>query len=232
MEQKISLEEHPIFYSISHEEILLLKNCFHFLERSFRKQDYILMEGDEIHQIGLILSGTILMEKVGISGNYSFVTELKKGDILAEPFMGNHVICSSVNYKAVTPCNILFFEYRDMWQPCNKNCRFHSKFTQNLMNLLALKTRSMMAKIELLSQKTLREKIFLFLQLEKSKESLTNFKPDPSFPKLVENQVYVPFNHTELAEYLCVNRSSLVRELGHLKKDCLLSCKNHIYTLH
>ena len=47
-----------------------------------------------------------------------------------------------------------------------------------------------------------------------------------------DNGIYVPFNHTELADYLCVNRSALVRELGRMKNEHILDInKNMFYIL-
>lgn len=204
-----SLQQHPLFASMSKEDIEILFSCFHFHTRKFQKDEYIIMEGDPIQQVGLILSGEILMEKEDYYGNNYFFMELRKWELFAETFMGDRIQKSTVNYRALSPSKILFFEYQTLWQPCEKHCRCHIVFTENLMNLLALKTRTLLAKIELLSIKSLRDRIlsFLFLFSNNGKQ----------------HEFLVPMNQTEIAEFLCVNRSALARELSRMKQDGILN---------
>lgn len=225
------IQHHPIFEGMTEEEISLIMKCFQFTKKEYMKNEYIILEGDEVQSVGLILKGTVLMEKDDPFGNNYFVTELREREIFAEPFMGSYIQHSSVNYKTLSNCSVLFFQYQSMWKPCNKNCPCHSKFTENLMNLLAMKTRSMMAKIEILSKKSLRDRILTFLHIIKTHQDIVGFHVEFSSHQLKENEIFVPFNHTEMAEYLCVNRSAFVRELSKMKKEGVIGYEGRAFRL-
>lgn len=209
------IKNHPLFYRMTENDIIKIFSCFSFQEKKYLKGEYILLEGNPVKMIGIILKGTILIEKDDVSGNICFFMELQQNEIFAESFMNYEVLPSSVNYKAITDCSILYFNYKDIWKLCENNCSCHPIFTENLMNLLALKSRSFMLKVEILSKKSLRERILTFLSTQRQGH----------------NEFFIPYNHTEMAEYLGVNRSALVRELTRMKKERIINYHKNMYTL-
>lgn len=225
------LKYHPLFESMTEEQIHTILTCFSFTHKAFTKDEYILLEGDPVRSVGIIIHGTVLMEKSDYYGNNYFFTELREHEIFGEPFMDSTIQISSVNYKAMTNCSILFFQYKDMWRPCQKNCICHSIFTENLMNLLAMKTRSLLAKIEILSQKSLRDRILTFFNILYHHNHIVGMRKNPVPSSLKPNQFFIPYNHTEMAEYLGVNRSALVRELKRMKEENLIDYEKNVYTL-
>lgn len=239
------LKEHPLFKGFTDDDIKHIVDNFFFIQKAYTKDEYILLEGDPVHSVGLIISGSILMEKVDHAGNHYIFNELEELELFAEPFIGSYIQSSSVNYKAKSDCIILLFHYKSATKPTLKYYNCYVKFTENLMYLLALKTRSLLTKIELLSQKSMREKILSFLHILKTQQSLDEFdihrkylkrtmhNSNTDVPKSLETGgIYVPFNRTELADYLCVNRSSLVRELGRMKKEHIIDFNQNIFYLY
>lgn len=226
-----TLKHHPIFHRMNDEEIKKILHCFSFSKKEYSKDEYIFMEGDPMQLVGVILHGTILMEKNDLYGNNYFFTELREHEIFAEPFMGSMIQPSSVNYKAMAQCTILFFHYRDMWRPCEYNCSCHSVFTENLMNLLAMKSRYLLAKIEILSKKSLRDRILSFFNIIYQQNPMAGKQENKAPAYLEHNRFFIPYNHTEMAEYLGVNRSSLVRELKRMKDEHIIDYEKNIYTL-
>lgn len=225
------IKHHPLFLGIKENEILELLSCFSFQEKNYKKDEYIILEGDPVQLVGVILHGTILMEKNDPYGNNYFFTELREHEIFAEPFMGYSIQGSSVNYKAMTNCLILTFPYKLIWRPCSKNCVYHSVFTENLMNLLAMKTRTLLAKIEILSKKSIRDRILTFLSIIQTNRDIIGFHQDSYTHTDKKNGIFIPFNNTEIAEYLCVNRSALVRELTKMKTENIISIENNIFRI-
>jgi hypothetical protein len=72
-------------------------------------------------------------------------------------------------------------------------------------------------KLEYLSKRTTREKLLSFLSAQAVSAKST----------IVE----IPFNKTELAEYLCVDRSALSRELSAMKAEGLLQYDKNSFEL-
>ncbi len=230
------LQDHPLFLNLSPEQIHYLSEYYRFTEKKYHKNEYLLLEGEFVEYVGIIAKGTILMEKNDISGNQYFFTELREHEIFAEPFIDHSVRTSFVNYKAITNCTIYLFHYTDLWKRLNQPDLAHIIFTENLFCLLARKTRGLLLKMELLSKKTIRERILTLLFMLKSNPDLLGFsKPSEQTLTLKDYSsdtlIAVPLNRTELAEYLCVNRSALVRELSHMKNEKLLDYEDYIYHL-
>lgn len=227
MNQSELVKHHPLFSGLSISEIETVLSCFHFQNKEYSKNEYILMEGDHVLYVGVILHGTVLMEKNDLYGNSYFFTELREHEIFGEPFMGQNIQNATVNYRAMTNCRILIFPYHEIWKSCQNNCNAHRIFTQNLMNLLAAKTRTLLAKIEILSKKSLRDRILTFLNNAKNNQDIIKRHT----ASLNKNQLTVNLNHTELAEYLGVNRSALVRELSRMKEEKIILLEKNVYTL-
>ena len=67
------------------------------------------------------------------------------------------------------------------------------------------KNYQMNVKVDILSQKTTREKLLTFL----SRQAI----------RLGKQQFEIPFNRQQLADYLSVDRSAMTVELGKLKEE-------------
>ena len=78
---------------------------------------------------------------------------------------------------------------------------------ENLIKSLARKNLILNQKVRILSQKSLRDRILIYLG---------------TLPKDKNGFVKIPFTQTALAEYLGVNRSALSRELGRMQNEKLL----------
>ena len=231
MKYMAQLKYHPLFCRMEEKDIKKILSCFSFKYKNYSKDEYIILEGDPVQIIGIIIYGTVLMEKNDLYGNNYFFTELGEHDIFAEPFMDSIIQSSSVNYKAMTNCCILFFDYHDMWQPCECHCPCHLLFIQNLMNLLAMKSRILLAKIEILSKKALRDRILTFFNIVYHHNYNIGIKENHAPVPLEPGQLFIPYNHTEMAEYLGVNRSALVRELKRMKDQHIIDYEKNIYTI-
>lgn len=79
------------------------------------------------------------------------------------------------------------------------------------------KTMHLTQKMNVLSKRTIREKIMTFLISEASKNG--------------SHKITLNFNRQELADYLCVDRSALSRELGKLKNEGQLDFNSNYFEL-
>jgi len=116
---------------------------------------------------------------------------------------------------AAEPCAVLLLDCRRMVSTCREACTFHTRLVSNMLGILAGKNILLTRKMEHLSQKTTREKLLSYLV------SLAG--PD--------GRVTLPFTRQELAEYLCVDRSALSRELGRMREDGVLEFERNRFVL-
>ena len=84
--------------------------------------------------------------------------------------------------------------------------------------MIADKNRHLMQKIEATSRGSVRDKILTFLSMEARRQGSATF--------------VLPLNRTEMAEYLCINRSAMTRELSALKKEGLIDIDRDRFTLY
>ena len=80
------------------------------------------------------------------------------------------------------------------------------------------KAVSLSERIEVLSQRTIEDKLLSFLQII---ENNTAAGKSPQ----------IPFSTTALSDYLCVNRSALQREITKLKKSGVLTISKRKFKL-
>ena len=72
-------------------------------------------------------------------------------------------------------------------------------------------------KIEVVSKKTLREKILSYLSQEAQKQDSRYFE--------------IPLGRLELADYLCTDRSALTRELGKMRQEGLIDYDKNLFRI-
>jgi len=235
---------HALFSELSLGEIERIWKCFHFTVRHYRKGEYILMEGDEVRLVGIIVSGDILLEKEDIFGEGCFFLKLQAGELFGDMFIGGQIHKSTINYRALSDCEVVVFQYRTLWEGRQLTaclfsdggtstqgqgigrhiCDCHLKFIENLTGLLAVKTRRLLAKVEILSTPFLRKRILTCLRVLGERQGVRD-------PETGAYTVMLPFHKTELAEFLCVNRSALMRELSKMKQEGILQCEGNRYTV-
>jgi CRP-like cAMP-binding protein len=84
--------------------------------------------------------------------------------------------------------------------------------------MIGAKNRRLMERIEVSSQGSVREKILTYLSMEARRQGKSNFR--------------LPLRRTEMAEYLCINRSTMSRELSALKNEDAIDFDKDYFTLH
>ena len=100
---------------------------------------------------------------------------------------------------------------------CNENCDFHSELIKTLPHLFLKEIIDLNTRIELLSKRTIREKLLSYFAIISAKNISRSF--------------VIPFSLTDLADYLSVDRSAMMRELGYLKTDKIIEKNGNRITL-
>jgi len=197
-----------LFEDITAADVIQLLSCLAVHPRSFEKGAVILREGDPIESIGIILTGFVQIVRNDYAGNRIIQAGFGSGSIFAESFVCAGVRQSPVNVVATEDSSILFVPFTKMIRSCETACSFHHQLIENMMKLLARKNLMLNAKLEIAAKRTIREKVVAYLELEQKKSGQAIFD--------------IPFGRNELADYLCVDRSALSRELGNMKESGLI----------
>lgn len=206
-----------LFAGIREEELSPMLHCLQSFEKSYQKGELILLESHAVRNVGLILTGTVHMVKEDEEGGETLILSMKEGELFGESFSCGSHMDARVSFLAAAPSTILFLPFHRVIHTCNMTCTFHHRLIENMVRMIGDKNVQLMRKIEIISQKTLREKVLTYLRLQAETQQ--------------SQRVNVPLGRVELADYLCANRSALTRELAAMKQDGILDYDKNVFVL-
>lgn len=191
-----------------------LSNCVNVQKKIFNNKEVIINNNSSKKQIGFITYGTANIIKTDINGNTTILRDLKINDIFSNLFFQDSE--DEIYIISNKTTEVIFIDYYSILKHCTKECPFHNNLILTLYDLLINDNKKQNEKIELLSQKTVREKILYFLKHRMNKDKV--FK--------------VTTSYKAIAEYIVVDRSNLMRELNKMEEEKIIKRdKDIIYYL-
>lgn len=209
--------KNALFAGINREELRSLLGCLSARMVLFPKGAPVFLEGDPAGSIGFVLEGAVEIVHDDFYGNRSLLTIAEESELFGEGFACAGVDTMPVSGYALRDTKLLWLECRKMLTVCSNACRFHGALIQNLLQVVAHHNLLLSQKIRIMSQKTTRDKLMLYL-LEQAKQ-----KGSAEFT--------IPLSRQALADYLGVERSAMSAELSKLRKEGLLESKGSWFRL-
>ncbi len=194
----IELQEKENYHNLKNN----LKTCINIHQKKFQNKELILSLSPIKKQIGLITNGKAIIMKTDINGNTIIIRELKENDIFSNLFFNDSE--DEIYIISENTTEVMFIDYYNILN-CHRNCPFHQNLILFLFDLLINDNKEQNEKIELLSKRTVRDK-FLFFLKKRSKN----------------NKFKVTTSYTKIANYLCVDRSNLMRELSKMEQKKII----------
>lgn len=219
MDAKVSLQkinETPLFDGLGIDEVKNVLSKVNALVKSFRKSDYIYLAGDCVENLCVVINGTVQMIKEDIWGDKSIIANLGVGSVFAENFLGNRGERSIVSYFAASDSEILMLPFGKMMHGTGDSA-VQSRLVFNIVSILADNNTKLIEKTEILCKKTLRGKILAYLEQEAANQK--------------SRKIVIPFNRTDMANYLDADRSALTRELAKMREEGLISFEKNVFEL-
>ncbi|MCR5601848.1 MAG: Crp/Fnr family transcriptional regulator [Ruminococcus sp.] len=211
-------EDNILFKGIDQSDCQRMISCFNADIKTFRSGQKIMDYSDNPDKLGVILCGTAVMVRYDINGVRSIMESLNEQSIFGVYFTFTASQRSGIEIVAETECNVMFVRRSEITKRCEKACQCHSKVVENLLQLMSEKAISLNERIEVLSQRTIEEKLISCLSIIEEKT------PNGKAPQ-------IPFSTTALSDYLCVNRSALQREITRLKNNGVLTISKRKFKL-
>ena len=206
-----------LFAGINSEEINGLLMCINAHTKDAAKGEMILSEGEPAESLGIVLEGAVQIVREDYDGSRSIIAHIEAGGMFAETFACAGIARMPVSVVMSQNGKVLLIKARRVLQPCSHCCAHHNLLMMNLMKILAGKNLLSNQKMEILSQKTTREKLLTYLRIEAKNKASAAFA--------------IPFDRQELADYLGVDRSGLSTEIGKLQKEGVLRCDRKNFEL-
>ena len=191
-------------------------NCSKVQKKNFHKGEVITNYIAKRNQLCILLSGEANLVRYDFNGNKTIVEHFSNNDIFGEIF---YTVSTNneLFVEALTNSVVLFFIYDDIKEKCKNNCSFHNKLLTNLPELFLNEIIDLNMRIELLSKRTIREKLLSYFSIISARNMSKSFK--------------IPFSLTDLADYLSVDRSAMMREIKSLKEEGTIDKSGNRITL-
>ncbi|HIS38495.1 MAG TPA: Crp/Fnr family transcriptional regulator [Candidatus Onthousia faecavium] len=181
----------------------------------FFKKDNAISSMIKGNIIGVVIEGYAQIIKTDYNGNRTIIEELVEGSVFGS-------FISSLNnneYNVLTKedTKIIFFDYEFIINFENNGYSYYNQFIKNLLEITTELIDEKNKKIEILTQKTIRDKLLTYFEM--------NFK------KTGSKNIYLASSYTDLADYLAIDRSAMSRELKNLKNEGFITTKGRKITL-
>jgi CRP-like cAMP-binding protein len=207
----------PLFAGLSGDELRSVLTCLSARTQTYAKDQPILSEDDTPTEVGIVLSGSVIIHKEDFWGNRDIIAKLGPAALFAESFSCAGSARLPVSVTAAESSSVLFVNCRKILTVCSNTCVFHTALIQNLLQIIATKNIGLTQKMEHLSKRSTREKLMSYLSQEARSQR--------------RNPFVIPYNRQELADFLSVDRSAMSTELGKLRDAGLLKYHKNEFTL-
>ena len=164
--------------------------------------------------IGIVEQGQARMIRYEYTGERAILDEFNEEDIFSDMFVESGF--SELSVEAITNCTVTFIDYEEMISKAESS-KLALQFLNNFIHVINHTLVKRNERIELLTTRTIRNKLLSYFELQAKKNNSKTFN--------------LKYSYTDLADYLAVDRSALMRELKSLKLEKYILDVNKKITL-
>lgn len=175
----------------------------------FKKNKIILSNIREENIIGVVIDGYLQIVKNNYNGTKTIIEDLKRNSI----FTTKASFISNNEYNVITKedSKIMLIDFENVLNYV-KNTNYFIIFLKNLLKIMSDKNEESNERVQILSNSSIRNKLLSYFKIM-SKRNKSKI-------------IYLPFNFTDLADYLAINRSAMTRELKLLREEGFIEINN------
>ena len=193
----------PLFEGLTDAEIDEALRFYGAAEKKYARGEAVIRPGDRVTRFGLVLSGAVQVMMDDLDGCHMIMATVAPGETFGESLCYRAVEESPVYAAASENTELLWLSADGFRDDTGGHCAHCKRFIQ----MLTMKTLSMNDRIQVLSKPSLREKLLTLFTQYSTREGRT-FR--------------LPFDRSDMAAYLGVNRSALSRELSKMKEEGII----------
>lgn len=201
------MNKYSVFNGINNDEAAHLESCLGFENRCFRKRETILRFSSDLNKAGIVRSGLAYLISINGSGEESILDYYEDGNIFGG-FLSPATDVSLYSVVAKNDCTVSFMQDTSITERCEHSCRTHSVFVRNVLTSLSCRSQ---IHIDILSQRTIRGKLMAYFSYVSENNNRQSFT--------------LPIPLSDLAEYICADRSAMMRELKKMNSESLIVSK-------
>ena len=206
----------PIFRGIDGSTLEEFSRIGALRTRSFEKDEVVLHSGEMTDEMGIVQSGSILIENIDPWGGRSILSKVGQGRVFAE----SYALTSSpmmVDVIADEKSVILFINTRRLLDESSRGRGWYTTLLSNLVRVTAAKNMTLSERIFCTSPKGIRARILMYLTAMYTRAGSRTFR--------------IPFDRQSMADYLNVERTALSKELGRMRREGFIDFRKNEFTL-
>ena len=165
--------------------------------------------------IGLVIDGSLNIIRIDYNGTRTIIETIYEDEILGTSLTS----LLSNDYEIITreDTKILWLDYKVILGINDTKYNYYNQFIKNLLMIALEKNTLKNERIEILTQKTIRNKLLEYFRIEALKNR--------------SKIIYLKSTWQDLADYLAIDRCAMTRELKNLKEEGFISVKGRVITL-
>ncbi len=207
--------KNPVLQGLTEEEILNIQQHSCMRKKTYKKDELILHAGDYTNELGIVLSGKVLIENIDLWDNKTILSSISPGQVFAETYALLNT-AMMVDAVAGEDSSILFLNVSLLLRDDFAEFPWQRKLMKNLIAVAVGKNLTLSNRIFCTSSKKIRGRLLTYLSGMAVQTGKTEFD--------------IPFDRQQLADYLNLDRSALSKELCLMRDEGLLSFrKNHFH---
>ncbi|MBS5284064.1 MAG: Crp/Fnr family transcriptional regulator [Clostridiales bacterium] len=206
-----------LFQGMKEEEIRGMLTCLSAEEKRYKKGAYIYRIGDVTGRLGVLMKGSANIIKDDLWGNQTIIENIRAGQVFAETYACLKGEPLMVDVQAAEDAEVLFMDVNRILNVCSAACDFHSRLIGRLLYVLAYKNLMLTKKMDLITPKSLRERVLVYLSQESLRQGSRQFT--------------IPFNRQQMADYLSVDRSALSAELSRMRAEGMIEFERNRFVV-
>lgn len=203
----------PLLQNLTEEELASIESIGALRENAFVKNEVIFHAGERIREIGIVESGSVLIESNDLWGNCSILSKILPGQVFAESYALSRT-AMMVDAVVTEKTKICFLNVEIVLNEAYATETWQMKLLQNMLAMTSHKNITLSNRIFCTTPKTIRARLATYFAQQQVQAGGLSFD--------------VPFTRQQMADYLNLDRSALSKELGKMRDEGMLTFdKNH-----
>jgi len=217
MTQFLPLLQQSALFSGVPETVLRQQILPHCFSQAYTKDQFLITPQQRVDHLGLVLSGKIQVLHLFPDGNCSLIAAVLPGRFLGADLVCTRSRIAPYHAAAVTASQVLYLPVTLLTQPGSLQEDLRLDCLNRLLTLIAQENMKREYRLAILAQKSLRERIVVYLTMQANRRRTRTFE--------------IPFSRDEMAAFLCVNRSALSHELSLMQQEGLIKFRKNRFTI-
>lgn len=203
------------FYNISEKDKKKILQLLQVHIYMYNKGQSILSTMKNNNIIGIISKGYAEIININYNGEKTTIEELYEDSVFG-------TVISSIDTKeyeiiAKEQTEVIIIDYDRLFDKINLEKKYYNEFILNMYSIINDKLQEKNERIRILTKKTIRNRLLEYFKIQYSKNH--------------SKHIYLPYNFSDLADYLAVDRSAMSRELKYMKEEGFIEVKGKRITI-